>query len=161
MRRIALVTVMAAACGGGGGGPEDSGVDAPISAACQEATTYQDLASIETKILKPQCSAFSGCHNGGATNAGKVDLREGMAFAHLVDFDSKVEVGRKLVVAGNPAASYLMVMIGAIDPADADPPTVAPPTTIGLMPQNTGGVLMCKQKRDAIDRWITAGAANN
>lgn len=160
MRRcLALLTVITASCGGGGSddGPQP---DAPISAACQEATTYQDLTNIEAKIFKTSC-IFSGCHNGGATDAGRIDLREGMAFTHLVGVDSNVENGRKLVVAGNPAASYLMVMIGAIDPANAEPPTSAPPTAIGLMPQNTGGVLLCSQKLDAINRWITDGAANN
>ena len=158
---FSVVTVIAA-CGGGNNNntTDASGNDAPVSAACQEATTYQNLANIEDKIFKTSC-IFSGCHNGANTDAGKVDLRSGMAHDHLVNFDSIVENGRKLVVAGDPAASYMMVMIGQIDPGSASPPTTAPPTTIGLMPQNTGGMLLCQQKRDAIERWIMAGAAND
>ncbi|HEU0029263.1 MAG TPA: hypothetical protein VFQ53_01435 [Kofleriaceae bacterium] len=131
-----------------------------MSAACQEATTYSNLASIEDKIFKTSC-IFSGCHNGGATDAGMLDLRTGMAFSHLVGVASKVETGRTLVVAGDPAKSYLLVMIGQIAPQNADPPTVAPPASIGLMPQNSGGQLLCQEKRDAIQRWITMGAQNN
>jgi hypothetical protein len=78
--------------------------------------------------------------------------------AHLVDVDSKVNPGRKLVVPGDPAASYMMVMIGEVAPENASPPTTAPPANIGLMPQNAGGMLICNEKREAISRWIMAGA---
>ena len=149
-----------AACGGGGNGNQDAGVDAPPSASCLEAEGYQDLTNIESKIFKAAC-VFSGCHNGGATDAGRMDLREGMAHTSIVGVDSEVELGRQIVVAGNPAASYLLVMLGEIDPADADPPTNPPPGAIGLMPQNAGGMLLCSQKRDAIVRWIEAGALDN
>jgi len=158
----ALSYAVLAACGGGNTNTntDAAGGDAPVSAACQEATTYQNLANIESKIFKTSC-IFSGCHNGTNTDAGRIDLREGMGFTHLVGFDSKLEPTRKLVVAGDPAASYLMVMIGAIDPGSANPPASAPPTSVGLMPQNTGGTLLCPQKLDAINRWIMAGAAND
>jgi hypothetical protein len=155
--RGSLFLLILASCGGSNGGNEDGGIDAPPSAACVEAETYQDIATIETKIFKGSC-VFSGCHNGGATDAGRMDLREGMAHTSIVDVDSEVELGRKLVVPGNPAASYLLVMLGEVEPAEADPPTVAPPATIGLMPQNAGGMLLCSQKRGAIVRWIEAGA---
>ena len=158
MRPFALgvLTLAASGCGGSTAPPT---VDAPPSAACVEAATYQNLANIEAKIFKASC-IFSGCHNGGATDAGKIDLRQGMAHAHLVDFDSRLNTG-KLVVAGNPAASYLMVMIGEIAPEDASPPATPPPGAIGLMPQNAGGVLLCNEKREAISRWITAGALDD
>ena len=143
-----------------GSADASDGVDAMTSAACQQATTYQDLTSIETKIFKLSCT-FSGCHNGQATDAGRLDYRPGMAYAFLVDKDSKVAPGRKLVVAGDPKASYLMLMLGQFPPAQASPPGTAPPDTIGLMPQGTGGALLCQEKRDAIERWITAGAPND
>jgi hypothetical protein len=161
MLRFALLASLLVACGSDSAAPDGGGgADAGTSAACQEATTYSNLANIEAKIFKNSC-IFSGCHNGGATDAGKVDLRAGMAFAHLVNFDSKVEVGRKLVVPSDPAKSYLLVMLGQIQPADADPPTVAPPATIGFMPQGTGNQLLCPEKREAVQRWITMGALNN
>lgn len=148
------------ACGGGGGNDNPDGnvdPDVPPSPACQEATTYQDIGNIESKIFAGSCT-FSGCHNGGNTDAGMMDLRAGMAHAHLVDIDAQVGPGRKLVVAGNPKASYLMLMIGAVAPEDAEPPGELPPANIGLMPQNAGGKLLCKEKRDAVERWIMAGA---
>ena len=102
-----------------------------------------------------------GLPNGGATDAGRLDLRMAASHVELVNIDSEVDVGRKLVVPGDAAKSYLLVMLGQIKPADADPPTVAPPATIGFMPQATGGALLCPEKRDAVERWIVAGALND
>ncbi|MBS1119176.1 MAG: hypothetical protein H6Q90_1404 [Deltaproteobacteria bacterium] len=161
MLRIALLASVVAACGSGSATPDGGGgVDAATSAACQEATTYSNLATIEAKIFKTSC-IFSGCHNGGASDAGKLDLRAGAAFAHLVNIDAKVEVGRKLVVASDPAKSYLLLMLGQVAPQDADPPTVAPPATIGFMPQGTGNQRLCPEKRAAVERWIMMGALDN
>jgi hypothetical protein len=144
-------------CGGGGGG-SDPGVDAPVSAACLEAETYQDLPTIEDKIFKSSC-IFSGCHNGQATDAGRINLRAGMAHAALVNVPSEVDTpNRLLVVPGQPKQSYLLLILGHYPPDQADPPTVAPPGDVGLMPQATGGVLLCREKRDAVERWIVAGA---
>jgi len=143
---------------------DDKAVDASSSSpACMEATTYQDLTNIQAKIFKTSC-IFSGCHNGGATKAGKIDLRTATdAHTNLVGVASVVDTsgGRVLVEPGDVSKSYLMVMLQAIKPADANPPTVDPVTTIGFMPQNTGGQPICQEKRDAIARWITAGAQNN
>jgi hypothetical protein len=158
MLRLAFACSLLLACGGGGDDPP--GVDAPVSAACQEATTYQDLATIEDKIFKPSC-IFSGCHNGANTPAGQLDLRAGMSHASLVDVASQIEPARRLVVAGDPAKSYLLLMMGAIAPGDADPPGNPPPANIGLMPQGTGGILLCPEKRDAVERWIAQGALDN
>jgi hypothetical protein len=155
-----LLLIPLAACGGGDGGKEDGGIDAPPSAACLEADGYQNLANIETKIFKTSC-VFSGCHNGGATDAGRMNLKETFAHASIVGVDSEVELGRKIVEPGNPAASYLLLMLGEIAPADADPPAGPPPGSIGLMPQNAGGMLLCSQKRGAIVRWIEAGALDD
>lgn len=160
MRGLSSLFVLVVACGGGNGTNEDAGVDAPPSPACLEAETYQNLASIETKIFKTSC-VFSGCHNGGQTDAGRMDLREGMAHASIVGIDSNVDPGRQIVNPGNPAASYLLLMLGEVEPGEADPPTVAPPASIGLMPQNAGGMLLCSQKRQAIVRWIEAGALDD
>ena len=56
-------------------------------------------------------------------------------------------------VPGDPSSSYLEVMLGSVK-GKIDP-------SVGIMPQNTGGELLCCQKLDAIQRWITAGALNN
>ncbi len=159
MWRALLVSSLLMSCGGGGDDNPDGSVDpdGPPSVACMEATTYQDIATIETKIFALACT-FSGCHNGGNTDAGKIDLRAGAAHAHLVDFDSAVDPTRKLVVPGNPAASYLLPMIQQFPFSEADPPTTDPGLPAGLMPQSAGGKPLCKEKRDAIERWIAAGA---
>jgi hypothetical protein len=124
---------------------DDVPIDAPVSAACQEATTYQNLANIEAKIFKQSC-VFSGCHNGANTDAGRLDLREGMAFADLVNVDSAISPTHKMVVPGQPAASYLLVIMQHIPLADATPPAEEPPASVGYMPQGTAGVPLCIQK---------------
>lgn len=152
-----LVSLGCGGGGGGGGGDDDPGIDAPPSAACLEAETYQDIQNIEDKIFRGSC-IFSGCHNGQATAAGRIDLRTGAARDALVDVDSEVNVGFKLVVPGQAKQSYLLLILGHFQPGEADPPTDAPPSSIGTMPQGTGGALLCREKREAIERWIVAGA---
>lgn len=154
LRSVALTTLLVTACGGGDDPPD--GVDAPTPQVCIDATMYQDIQNIETNIFR--ACTFSGCHNGANTDAGQLDLRSGMAHANLVDVDSAVDVGKKLVVAGDPGSSYLLLMMGHIAPAAFDPPTAPPPGDIGLMPQGTNGVLLCTEKLEAIERWIMAGA---
>jgi hypothetical protein len=83
-----------------------------------------------------------------------------MAYSHLVNFDSILTPGYKLVVPGQPNASYVLVMLGKIQPQDATPPAPPIPVNIGLMPQNAG-VLLCCQKLDAVEQWIANGALNN
>jgi hypothetical protein len=128
-------------------------------AACTAAETHSDLAWIEMNVFKPAC-AFSGCHNGSATVAGRIDMMNlGNAHADLVGVDSMIEPGRKLVVAGMPKQSYLLMMMQQFKPAEMEPtPVPTPPTDIGFMPQGTDNVPVCCQKIDAVERWITAGA---
>lgn len=122
------------------------------SASCVDAAGHQELSWIQDNVFTKQCT-FSGCHNGENTKQGKIDLRSGHSFATLVNGDSMLMSGAKLVVPSDPSSSYLEVMLG-IEKGTVDP-------TVGLMPQNTGGELLCCQKLDAINRWITAGAPNN
>lgn len=166
MLRLVVVAslVFAGACRysleDGPAAPVDSAVDAPLSPSCMESLTNQNLAFIEDKIFKQSC-VFSGCHNGQNSDAGRIDLRTGMSHAHLVNFDSVLDPTRKLVVAGQPSQSYLLMMMKHITPENMSPPASPPPTDIGYMPQNAGGAILCVEKRDAIERWITAGALNN
>jgi hypothetical protein len=153
-----LVLVAAASCGNNPSVNNDASVDT-IPAICEEAKSHQDFTWIQQNILTNQCAAFSGCHNGATNPAGMVDLRAGMAHAHLVDYDSVLEPTRKLVVAGDPGKSYMLVMIGEIQPQNADPPAGPIRSDVGLMPQGSG--LLCVEKRDAIQRWIMAGALDN
>lgn len=137
--------------------PVDSSADASISASCLEATMHSDLAWIESNVFKTSC-IFSGCHNGANTDAGRLDLREGMSFAELVNVDSVIAPTYKYVVPNQPNQSHLLLMIQHVAPDMMSPPTVAPDPQIGYMPQNAGGRPLCVEKRSAIERWIMAGA---
>jgi hypothetical protein len=130
------------------------------SAPCMDAVTHSDLTWIQANVFGKQC-VFSGCHNGGNTDAGKIDLRPMQSYNHLVNTTSNLDMTRKLVVPGSTKKSYLSVMLGIIHPEMADPPAAPIKESVGLMPQDNGGSLLCCQKLEAIDRWITAGALNN
>jgi len=132
------------------------------TAECTGAETQQSLAWLETNVFSKSC-AFSGCHNGTATAAGRINFKDpGQSHADLVGVDANVAPGRKLVVAGSPKQSYLLMMVRHFPPDQMEPtPVSPPPTDIGFMPQNAGGAVLCCQKLQAIDRWITAGAMNN
>jgi hypothetical protein len=129
------------------------------SQACLDAVTHSDLAWIQQNIFTANCSAFSGCHNGANTRAGRIDLRAGMSHSHLVNFTSGIDPTRKLVVANDVGASYLMMMVGFVPPEMADPPASPPAASVGYMPQSSE--LLCCQKLEALERWIEAGAPNN
>jgi|SRR5688572_12062787 len=153
-----VVALSASACGGGGS--DDTGDDdtptvdagpADASPACAEALTYQDFTSIQENIFKRQC-AFMDCHDSGQPEAD-MDLTGATAHGLLVNHETVQDVadGWMRVVPGMPAQSYLMVALGEIDgPIDPD---------VGTMPQNSP--LICQEKRDAIERWILAGAPND
>lgn len=147
---------------------KSSGTDAPAAGSCMmstapvcmDATMNQSLSWIQANIFDKQCT-FSGCHDGGHTPAGMVDLTDGKSYAHLVGYQSVLQPSYQLVVAGMPTASYLEVMIGKIKAEDAMPPAPPIPSKAGLMPMDNAGELLCCQKLDAIDRWISMGAMNN
>jgi hypothetical protein len=130
------------------------------SPTCVAAETGQhaDLEFIEKNVFMPGC-AFTSCHNGGSTAAGKVDLRPGKSHAHLVNFASAIDPTRKLVVPNDVNASYLMLMLRDFPPEAASPPGEEPPSRAGYMPM--GNATLCCQKLDAIERWIMAGAPTN
>lgn len=135
-------------CGGDDGG---SGIDAGLSPSCQEALTRSDLAFIQQRIFQPSCANFSDCHQGRATDAAGLNLEEGQSRANLVDVDSTLFPQFKLVAPGRPRESYLLIILGHypdlmqfIDPDS------------GPMPYNSP--LLCQPKREAIERWIMAGA---
>ena len=151
----------------------DHGVDAGDSsgrackvstaAVCMEATTHSDFAWIESRIFLANCFGAS-CHTG-STASGLRDLSEGKSYATLMGATgaggvmSNLDPSRTLVVPGSPAKSYLYYILHAIEPSEADPPAGPPPNDVGYMPMNNA--LLCCQKLDAIERWITAGALNN
>jgi hypothetical protein len=157
----------------------DSGVDAAVSPSCMEATQHSDLAWIEEKVFKQSC-IFSGCHNGAPSDAGRLDLRPngtpgsgstpaatggpGRTAAFLVNVASEIDPAYKMVVPTRPNESYLMMMIQHIKREDMSPPAGVPMSggrVVPLMPQNAGGKPICVEKREAIERWILAGAQAN
>lgn len=161
MRRFAVLATAVATLGACRLSLEDDSfpIDAggAVSPSCMAAETASDLAFLETKVFATACT-FSGCHNGANDDAGRMDLRSGMAYASLVGKPSNVNPDFLLVTPDFPNQSYLMMMVQHIAPEEMDPPADPPPLDIGLMPQNTGGRPICVQKREAIARWITAGA---
>lgn len=161
MRRLAVLATAVASLGACRISLEDDSfpIDAGsnLSASCMAAQTASDLPFLEEKVFATACT-FSGCHNGANDDAGMMDLRSGMSHASLVGKPSKVNPDFMLVVPGMPKQSYLLMMVQHFTPEEMEPPTAPPPLDIGLMPQNTGGKPICGPKREAIERWIAAGA---
>jgi hypothetical protein len=164
MRRFAVIaTAIAAAAAFGAcritleddSFPVDAGSN--LSASCMAAQTANDLAFLEARVFGTACT-FSGCHNGANDDAGRMDLRAGMSYASLVGKPSDIDDRFMLVDPGNPNKSFLLYMVQHFEKEEMDPPAMDPPVDVGFMPQNTGGRPICSQKREAIERWIAAGA---
>ena len=135
----------------------DANVDAAVigpdaTPACAAATTHSDLTWIQANVFGPSCANFSACHMGNAAEAGHLNLETGMSHDQLVNHDTTLYPGPwQRVVPSDEAHSYLSVIIG-----DETGPITQ---SVGTMPYNSP--LLCKEKRDAIERWITAGALDN
>lgn len=172
MLRLALVALLAtSACrlsleDDGIAPPPDGGRACMVSTEndqCLEAdmdmAASQKLSWIEPNIFNRNCGSTS-CHSptaGGGAPGGTIVLTT-ESHDKLVNVDTTLAAGRKHVVPGNVAQSYLMVVLRHLPLAEADPP--APEPRNGLyMPQNTPPI--CCQKLDAIARWIEAGALND
>lgn len=117
------------------------------SPSCVEATLHSDFAWIQDRIFTPTCAAFADCHRGTSAPAG-MSLEPGRAWANLVGVRSQLFPTYLRVTAGAPQDSYLMVILGHLPGPLAD--------GIGTMPYNSP--LLCIEKRQAIERWIAAGA---
>jgi len=127
------------------------------SSACKEAETHSDFTWLNTNVFNSNCSGTS-CHQLSSNSNAKKNPYGDLAttYGSLVNFESQVNPGVKLVVAGKVDQSYLMVMLHDFDPAKFSPPQGAVPSDPGYMPQNSPSI--CCQKIDAIQRWIEAGA---
>ncbi len=130
------------------------------SSACVEAASASDFTFIKAKIFDVNCFG-SACHE--ATGTSKLhfskDVPQATAYANLMSYTSIVDPKYQVIVPGDPAASYMELMIQKIPPAKMSPPASPPPSNIGYMPQ--ASPTLCCQKLDAIDRWIAAGAMND
>jgi hypothetical protein len=141
---LALSTI--AACGGDDQATADAGPDA-ISAACLEATQHSDLTWLQDNVFQRSCAGFADCHKGAATSASGLSLERGQTRTQMVGVDSVLFPQYKRVVAGNAAESYLMIISGKYQ---------GPLSPKGTMPYNSS--LLCREKLDALERWINAGA---
>ena len=126
-------------------------VDAPPSAICLEAKAHSDLAWIQEKIFTPSCAGFSACHKGTARDAGGLNLETGNSQANLVNKPSKLFPQFQLVKPTDAANSYLLIVMGHV----AGPIN----SMSGTMPFNSA--LLCIEKREAVERWVAAGALAN
>jgi hypothetical protein len=141
----------------GGVDAGDANCKVTTSAVCLEAVSHSDFTWLNTNLFNTNCGGTS-CHQANSdSNAKKNPYGDlAMTYASLVNFESNVNPGVKLVVAGQPSQSYLLVMLNHLAPANFSPPLGAVPSDPGLMPQNSG--TLCCQKLDAVQRWIEAGA---
>lgn len=115
---------------------------AALSACAGEPSEFS-LARVQADVFDPSC-AFSSCH-GSADGEGALDLREGKAYASLVDVPSIASAGSILVVPGDPDASYLVAKCTP-DAAIVD----------GRMPSDTEG--LDADRLALLRSWIAEGA---
>lgn len=121
--------------------------DAAPDPKCLEAVDHSDLAWIQDNIFTPSCSGFNACHKGRALEAAELNLESGMSHEQLVGVESVLFPEFQRVVPGDPENSYLMIILGHYE---------GPLTDKGTMPYNSP--LLCVEMRDAVARWIEAGA---
>ena len=124
----------------------DTGPDGGTGGTCEEARSHSDLAWIQANIFTASC-ALGACHRGTALSAGRLSLEAGTSHAQLVNTASTSATSWMRVVPSDTAHSYLLVAIGAQS---------GPLPSDGVMP--LGSSVLCSEKRDAIKRWIEAGA---
>lgn len=144
---VAALGLSIGGCSGDDGVNHDAGIDA-ISPSCLEALEHSDLTWLQDRVFQPSCSNFTPCHKGLAPEAGGLSLERGQTHRQLVNVDSDLFIQFKRVAPNDPPNSYLMIITGQYPgPIDAK---------VGKMPYNSS--LLCKEKRDALERWILAGA---
>lgn len=114
----------------------------PGLAPCDEAPYHADFTFLQEKVFTPSCL---GCHNATEADGGLV-LEAGRAHASLVNVASTGHTGWTRVVPSDPAASMLLVQVGA-EPG---------PELEGTMPW--GDPMLCTPLLDAMRRWVAAGA---
>ncbi len=146
LRTSLFAMLLLAACGGGDAGPDAGPPDA--NPFCVEATEHSDLPWIQEHIFSPSCADFSPCHDDRALDAGELSLKPNHAYDQLVGVQAGLFPEYQRVVPGDPANSYLMIILGEYDgPLEED---------VGTMPYNSP--LLCQEMRDSIERWIENGA---
>jgi hypothetical protein len=115
------------------------------SPACVEAVGHSDFAYVRDKVFAKSCKFEASCH-GSTGKAAKLSLTPANAYKELVNVPSIKKPEWILVTPGMPEKSYLLVKIGAVDG----------PLVGDRMPYRNRP--MCKEKRDAVMRWVAEGA---
>lgn len=151
-----LSLFLVVSCGGGDDGDSDDGDG--TSAACLEAEEHSDLDWIQENIFTVSCSLSTSCHRGSANSALGLNLEAGMSEANMLDVPAMGEFadGLDIVEPGAPEESYLMVILGQYGTDDPRLPQDSAGNRITMPDSATGLELLCQEKRDAIERWITA-----
>ena len=144
------------ACGGGDGGDADDGGDG-ANAQCQAAEEHSDLEWIQENIFTRSCSLAMACHQDDANLARGLNLEEGNSEANMVNVPAMGEFadGLDLVEPGQPTDSYLMVILGQYGADDPRLPEDSSGNKVTMPDSATGLPLLCPEKRDAVERWIT------
>jgi hypothetical protein len=104
----------------------------------------QNIFNAPDSAGRPACTS---CHNLERLS-GTMNLREGAAYASLVNVPSSRKAGAVRVVPGNPDASYLIQKLEG-----------APDIVGDRMPQR--GPFLTPGQIQIIRRWIELGAPNN
>jgi hypothetical protein len=142
------LALLACDTGVGDDGPPDA------SPSCLEAVAHSDLEWLQDEVFSKSCAAFTSCHKGAAASAARLNLEAGNTLANTVNVPAKSEpaaqMGWQIIVPGDPAASYLMVLI---DHESAGGRFAGPLPEAGPMPFNNP--LVCLEKRQAVERWIS------
>jgi hypothetical protein len=129
----------------------------PANPQCAMAEAMPDVSAklgwIEQNIFVANCGGTS-CHGAGSP----FPVLTTGSHAKLVNVDTTLAPGRKLVVPGDVAKSYLMVIMRHLNLDQADPPAPAPARN-AYMPAGLPPV--CCEKLDALARWIERGAMND
>jgi hypothetical protein len=132
---VALLALAAASCGG------DGASDPPATPAFDP-----KLSVIEAMVFGPSCGLSATCHGG---DSPQKDLKlSGSVATQILDRMSKELPSRKLIVPGDPDASFLYEKIASAKPASGNR---MPDQNPALAP----GVVA------AVHAWILAGAKND
>lgn len=117
-----------------------------VAGKCSCGTATVSFSADVQPIFSASCSG-AGCHKGVNPQAG-LDLSAGKSYAALVGVDaSQCKDGRKRVLAGDPAGSYLVDKMMGVDLCSGS-----------VMPKNGS---LPTAELETIANWICAGAPNN
>ena len=117
---------------------------AVVGLGCPGPEARGKLSILQQEIFTPSC-AQAGCHSGAAPQAN-LDLTDGNSYFSLVNADSTLVPGQKLVVPGDPAASMLFQSVQGTAPFQRMPYLQQP-----LPPADI----------EAIAAWILNGAMDD